>query len=141
MAKAIFMVPTSEGVGLTSVALGLVHALDRHGVPVGFCKPISQLHLGDTGPERSTQLVQHIASLTSPEPLPEAKAEDLLGAGSEDELLEEVFARYTKAAADASIDVVEGLVPRRGEAFLTNLNVKIAQTLDADIILVTAPGN
>ena len=85
------------------------------------------------------RFVQHIADLTPPESLPEAKAEDLLGQGKEDELLEEVYARYTHAAKDASIVVVEGLVPRRGEAFLTNLNVKIAQTLDADTILVTAP--
>ncbi len=141
MAKAIFLVPTGEGVGLTSVALGLVHALDQRGIPVGFCKPISQLHVDDTGPERSTQLVQHIANLTPPESLPQARAEDLLGQDREDELLEEVFARYNQAAKDASIVVIEGLVPRRGEAFLTNLNVKIAQTLDADTILVTAPGN
>ncbi len=140
MAKAIFMIPTGEGGGLTSVAVGLVHALDRRGIPVGFCKPISQLHVGDTGPERSTQLVQHIADLTPAESLSQAKAEDLLGQDREDELLEEVYARYTQAAKDAHIVVAEGLVPRRGEAFLTNLNAKIAQTLDADTILVTAPG-
>ncbi len=38
------VVPTEQRVGLTTVALGLVHALDREGIPVGFCKPISQLH-------------------------------------------------------------------------------------------------
>ncbi|MFN2176576.1 MAG: AAA family ATPase, partial [Anaerolineales bacterium] len=97
MAKAIYVVPTGEGTGLTSVALGLVHALDRRGIPVGFCKPITQLHASDTGPERSTQLVQLIANLTPPEPLPQAIAEELLGQGRDNELLEEVFARYEAA--------------------------------------------
>ena len=141
MAKAIYVVPTGEGTGLTSVALGLVHALDRRGIPVGFCKPITQLHASDTGPERSTQLVQLIANLTPPEPLPQAIAEELLGQGRDNELLEEVFARYEAAAQDASIVVVEGLVPRQGEAFLINLNVKIARSLDADTLLVAAPDN
>lgn len=30
MAKAILVVPTGEGAGLTSVVLGLMHALDRN---------------------------------------------------------------------------------------------------------------
>jgi phosphate acetyltransferase len=141
VARAIFVVPTGEGTGLTSVALGLVHALDRRGIPVGFCKPITQLHLSDHGPERSSQLARHISSLTPPEPLPQAQAEQLLGDGREAELLEEVFARYQQAARDASIVVVEGLVPRQGEGFLTELNARIARSLDADTILVTVPGN
>jgi phosphate acetyltransferase len=127
-------------VGLTSVALGVLHALDRRGLPVAFCKPISQTQVGESGPDRSTRLVQHISSLTPPEPLPQAKAEELLSSGREAELLEEVVARYVQAARHASIVVVEGLVPQQGKAFLTNLNVKIAQSLDADTILVTVPG-
>ena len=111
MAKTILVVPTGDGAGLTSVALGLVHALDRRGVPVGFCKPITQLHASDRGPERSTLLVQSFANLTPPEPLPLARAEELLGQGRENELLEEVIARYQEAARDAGIVIVEGLVP------------------------------
>ncbi|MFO1430541.1 MAG: phosphate acetyltransferase [Candidatus Competibacteraceae bacterium] len=141
MAKAILVVPTGEGTGLTSVALGLVHALDRRGIPVGFCKPITQLHAGDAGPERSTLLVQSFANLTPPEPVPLARAEELLGQGRENELLEEVIARYQQASKDASIVIVEGLVPHPGQGYLVSLNVRIAQSLDADTILVTTPGN
>jgi len=139
MAKAIYLVPTGEGEGLTSVAMGLVHALDQRGIPVGFCKPITQLHMSDSGPERSTRLVQHIASLEPPEPLPQAEAEDLLSRGRDHELLEQVFARYRQAAVDAAIVVVEGLAPQPGKGFLAELNAKIARSLDADTILVTAP--
>ena len=45
MTTAILVVPTEQRVGLTTVALGLVHALDREGIPVGFCKPVSYTHL------------------------------------------------------------------------------------------------
>jgi phosphate acetyltransferase len=69
MARAIFLAPTSEGVGLTSVALGVLHALDRRGVPVAFCKPITQQAPGESGPDRATLLLQHISGLTPPEPV------------------------------------------------------------------------
>ncbi len=126
---------------MTSVVLGLVHALDRRGIPVGFCKPVTQLPVRDSGPERSTRLAQSVSSLSPPEPLSLEQVEELLGSDRENELLEEVVARCQQAAGGAGILVVEGLVPREGHAYLTNLNVKIAQSLDADTILVTAPGN
>ncbi len=141
MAQAIFVVPTGEGTGLTTVALSLVHALDRRGIPVGFCKPITQLDSYPLGQETSTRLVKHISSLNPPEPLPLAKAEELLGDGRENELLESVFARFHKAAEEASIVIVEGLVPMQGSAYATSINVKIAKSLDADTILVTTPGH
>ena len=141
MAKAIFLAPTGPGAGLTSVALGLVHALDRRGVPVGFYKPVTQLHVTDTGPERSTALARHIAHLEPPEPLAEREAQEMLAQEREDELLERIVARYERAAENVSIVVVEGLVPRRDEGFLTALNTKIARGLDADTVIVTAPGN
>ena len=50
MTTAILVVPTEQRVGLTTVALGLLHALDREGIPVGFCKPIIHPHAIDTGP-------------------------------------------------------------------------------------------
>ena len=45
-----FVVPTGFGVGLTSISLGMVRALERTGLKVGFCKPIAQPHAGDEGP-------------------------------------------------------------------------------------------
>jgi len=141
MATAILVVPTEQRVGLTTVALGLVHALDREGIPVGFCKPISQPHATDTGPERSTRLARTVTSLTPPEPLPVAEAESLLGHGRENILLEEVIARYEQAAQHAAIVVVEGLVDTEEQPYGTSLNAKMAQSLDAKIVIVAAPGH
>ncbi len=112
---------------MTSVVLGLVHALDRRGIAVGFCKPVTQLPVRDSGPERSTRLAQSVSSLSPPEPLSLGRVEELLGNDRENELLEEVVARCQQAAGGAGILVVEGLVPRQGHAYLTNLNVKIAR--------------
>ncbi len=140
MAIAILVVPTEPRVGLTTVALGLVHALDRKGIPVGFCKPIGQPHATDTGPERSTRLARAVTSLNPPEPMSAAEAENLLGHDRENILLEEVIARYERAAQKASVVVVEGLVDTEERSYGTHLNAKMAQSLDARIIIVAAPG-
>lgn len=36
MSRTIILIPVSTGVGLTSVSLGLVHALEQKGAKVGF---------------------------------------------------------------------------------------------------------
>lgn len=57
MARRIMLVPISTGVGLTSVSVGLVRALEQKTVKVNFFKPIAQPRAGETGPEKSTQIV------------------------------------------------------------------------------------
>ena len=42
MAHRIMLIPAGFGVGLSSVALGLVHACQQKGINVGHFKPISQ---------------------------------------------------------------------------------------------------
>ncbi|MDQ5910352.1 MAG: phosphate acetyltransferase [Pseudomonadota bacterium] len=141
MTTAILVVPTEQHVGLTTVALGLVHALDRQGIPVGFCKPISQPHASDTGPERSTRLARIVTRLNPPEPIPVAEAERLLGHDQENELLEEIITRYERAAQNANVVIVEGLVDTEEQPYGTHLNAKMAQSLDAKVIIVAVPGH
>ena len=65
-----FIAPTGFGVGLTSISLGLIRALQQAGLRVGFYKPVAQLHPGDHGPERSSELVARTHGLCAPAPLP-----------------------------------------------------------------------
>ena len=51
-----FVVPTGFGVGLTSISLGLVRALELAGLKVGFCNPTAHSPPGDTGPQRPSAL-------------------------------------------------------------------------------------
>ena len=139
MAQAILVVPTGPRVGLTTVAVGLVHALDRQGVRVGFCKPIAQPHEGDIGPERSSRLVELIAGFSPPAPLPADKAADLYAHAQRGRLFEEVVARVEAAAGRADIVIVEGLVPSPEQPYTAALNAGLASSLDAEVILVAAP--
>jgi dethiobiotin synthetase len=62
--KTILLVPTGEGVGLTSACLGLVYALECQGVKAGFLKPFSQeLTQVQTVPQRSITMFQKMKPL------------------------------------------------------------------------------
>ena len=41
--NTILLIPTGEGVGLTSACLGMIYALDCNGIKAGFLKPFSQV--------------------------------------------------------------------------------------------------
>ena len=60
----LFLAPSGSDVGLTTMTLGLVRALDVRGVRVAFCKPIGQSFHHDDGPERSTHFIRSTTQLT-----------------------------------------------------------------------------
>ncbi len=133
-----FIAPTGFGVGLTSVSLGLVRALDNVGLRVAFCKPIAQQHSTDSGPERSTLLIHRVMGLTPPNPITLEHVEDLLGDNKRGILMEEIIGLLEESAGDADVIIVEGLVPTRQTPYVTRLNLDIAKTLGAEVILVSA---
>ncbi len=136
---AFYVVPTGPGVGLTSVCLGLVRALDREGLRVAFFKPIRQPG-SDEGPERSTHFVRQTTTLEPAEPMPFREAEALLTASKRPELLQELVGRYQGSAGDADVVIIEGLVATADQPGLDALNADIAQALDAEVLLVGALG-
>ena len=138
--RTFFLAPTRYGVGLTSVTLGLVRALDKLGLRVKFFKPVAQLHVTDKGPERSTKLVQRIMDHEPTLPISSSHVEDLLGDNKGDELMEEIVALFDEASKGAEVMVVEGLVPTRQMPYANRLNNDMARSLNADIILVSEPG-
>ena len=133
-----FIVPTGFGVGLTSISLGLVRALELAGLKVGFCKPIAQQHPGDTGPERSSELIARTHGLKSPTPLEQAHVERRLGDGQLDELLEEIISLYQQAAEGHDVVIVEGMVQNRHASYAGQVNLHLAKSLDAEVILVSS---
>ena len=139
--QTFFIAPTDFGVGLTSISLGLVRTLERAGLKVGFFKPIAQPHPGDLGPERSSELIARTHGLKPPKPLGLAHVERMLGDGQLDELLEEIIALYQEAAVGKDVLIVEGMVPTRHASYAARVNLHLAKSLDAEVILVSAPDN
>ncbi|UXJ53865.1 phosphate acetyltransferase [Pseudomonas citronellolis] len=136
-----FIAPTGFGVGLTSISLGLIRALQRAGLKVGFYKPIAQPQPGDDGPERSSELVARTHGLKPPTPLPLGKVERMLGDGLLDDLLEGIIHEYRAAAEGQDVMIIEGMVPTRHVSYAARINFHLAKSTDAEVILVSAPEN
>jgi phosphate acetyltransferase len=140
MTHALLVAPAGHGVGLTTVCLGLVRALDRRGVRVGFCKPLAQPGSGG-GPDTSLALVRLGAAVTAPEPLAAERVRALLSAGDDQVVMEEAVARYQQAAQRNDVVIIEGLVPQPGMVHAMRVNHLLAKALDAEVLLVATPGS
>ena len=140
MSRTIILIPISAGVGLTSVSLGLIQALEQKGAKIGFMKPISQPSSGEDTLDRTTSIVRTTsASIETAEPFMLSVAENLIGQNQSDVLLEKIVEHHQLLAKNNDIVVVEGLIPTRKNSYANRINYEIAKALDAEIILVSAP--
>ncbi|QLB44649.1 phosphate acetyltransferase [Mannheimia pernigra] len=141
MSRTIILIPVSTGVGLTSVSLGLVHALEQKGAKVGFLKPIAQPISGEDTLDRSTTIIRADQTTEVGEPFMLSEAESLIGQNQTDVLLEKVVERHQKLSKNNEIIIIEGLIPTRKNSYANSINYEIAQSLDAEIILVATPAS
>ena len=141
MSRTIMLIPTGTSVGLTSVSLGVIRAMERKGVRLSVFKPIAQPRAGGNAPDQTTTIIRKNSSIPAAEPLEMSRVESLLGSNQQDVLMEEIIARYHENTQDAEVVLVEGLVPTRKHQFANALNYEIAKTLNAEIVFVTALGN
>ncbi|WP_180056989.1 phosphate acetyltransferase [Acinetobacter sp. YH12227] len=133
--KTILLVPTGEGVGLTSACLGLIYALECQGVKAGFLKPFSQE--SDAGSlDRTTALYRHLFNSETVEPIRHATVVQQLNLGESDELLEEAVRLHREIAKKHDLIIVEGLLPSSRDTFASELNATLAKALDAKVIIV-----
>jgi len=149
MSKVLFLAPTGPGVGLTSIAVGLVRALDQRGVKVAFCKPVAQVDTANGNRDRSVAIIESTTHLHPPVPIAYARALDLLAADDEELLMEQVVGVYQQALQDYGTDfdprlspdviIVEGIAPCRDSNAAESINALMAKSLDADVILVATP--
>ena len=130
--KQIFLVvPARQGVGLTSAALGILRALQRLGVEVGFVKPVAQ----DTT-DNSVFFARQIFQIPVPEPISLQESAERIAANQTGELLEEIVALCMKASCGSGVLVVEGLHTDASHSFISQLNIDIARSLKAEVIVV-----
>jgi phosphate acetyltransferase len=134
MPHILLVAPAGRTVGLTTVCLGIVRALDRQGVRVAFAKPIA-----GRGEDHSVPLVRLGAQLHPPAPISRQVAEELLAAGDDQTLMEHVVALCHGAAGRGDVLVVEGMAPEAGMVWASRVNALMMKALDAELVLVAAP--
>jgi phosphate acetyltransferase len=130
----ILVAPAGRRVGLTTACLGLVRALDRQGVRVGFVKPIANREVSQSA--ELVALGAHIAPVRS---IPIHTAEDLLAAGDDQTLMEHVVEVVDAAGVGSDVLIVEGMNPEPGMLHASRVNELMLKALDAELVLVASP--
>ncbi len=134
--RSYFVAATQPNVGLTSVSLGLLRALQRRGLKVGFVKPVTK-HTPDTEP--SVLFARDICKVAStPDPLPMSLVTQFVTSGKTDELLEDIVSLAMSATEGADVLVVEGMQADPSRAFIPRLSADIARSLQADVVLAAS---
>lgn len=141
MIRAIILIPMGENVGLTSISLGMVHAMERQGVAVNFFKPIAQPRLGNVDAELSTTTVRNGSIINPPEPFSMEYATNLITSGRTSSLIENIVGRFKEGARNKDVIIIEGLVPTDKQIFSNEINYSIAKAINAEIVFVTQPSN
>ncbi len=139
MSHRIMLIPVGFGVGLTSVALGLLHACEQKGIKVGHFKPISQPSRNTLPQKNKTIEAISLSQNTSAVSL--SYFEEKMGDGLHDIVLEEIVANFDEFCKEHDVVIIEGLVPTTRQPYAGRINREVAQALSADIVLVAAPNN
>lgn len=136
--QTILLVPISRGIGVTSAALGLIHALDYNGIKAAFMKPFLQDDPLDKQSrlDSSSALTTQAFGLTPPASINRQRVERMLASGNVDDLMEEVVVNYHSIDGDHDVVICEGLVPTNDASYASQINRAIANALDAKIIFV-----
>ncbi len=140
MPRTIMLIPIGSSVGLTSISLGVLRAMEQKGLRVSFFKPIAQPRHGGNQPDLTTTIIEANNNMKIIEPLSMGHAEMLIRTDQNDVLMEEIIARNKKAAHHVDVTLIEGLVATSSHPFANQVNFEIAKTLDAEIVFVTTSG-
>lgn len=129
--QIFFVMPTRTGIGLTSVSLGIVRALQRMRVDARFVKPVALESKSNSG---------HFAEAIFQIPVPDAislqETTERIASNQTAELLEEIMALCMNAAPERGVLVVEGLHVDSAYSFIPKLNTDIASSLKAEVIVI-----
>ena len=111
------MVPIGLGVGLTTVSIGLIHALESQGLSVNYLNPFGNQPDLDFN-----------------------KIENLLSTGQEDVILEAIIGQVERESIKDEILILQGIISTQSRPYASSLNNAVAKALDAEVVFVTTPG-
>jgi len=129
--QAFLVAPVHQDAGLTSVALGIVCTLQRLGVQVGFAKPV-----GQEPDDNSSGFIRQIFNIEAPDSIPLNTVAERIASNQGADVLEDIVALCMNASKDANILVIEGLHADATHTFTSQLNIDVANSLKAEVILV-----
>ncbi len=131
MSHAIQIIPTHQGVGLTSCITGLFYAFHRRGIKTTYFKPIAQIDA------HAKDIIQTLHTEPLAPSIDAIYADKLLSENREDILLEKIIIAYENLKKDNQVVIIGGLLETKQQPYAIELNKMIAKAINADIVLAT----
>ncbi|HAV13594.1 MAG TPA: phosphate acetyltransferase [Opitutae bacterium] len=138
MKHVFFLAASGVESGLTSISQGVFRALDRRGIRVGFCKPISQEVFAEGEEDPSISLVAKTTGFKPVAPLSLEVAEGYVRNDRMEDLMEQVVEKVRTHVDEVDVMIVEGLLPTESQSFPSLINRSVATALSAEVILVNS---
>jgi phosphate acetyltransferase len=123
MARVLMVLPVSFKVGLNTVTRGIESAVTSQKLSAIVFEPIKQVCLEEEG---------KITLVT---------VERFLSQNRRDDLLDKIVTAYEAKVDGEDIIIIKGLNLSVDQPYVVDLNIHIAKTFDADVILVGSPEN
>ena len=139
MTKSLYVTSAMRGCGKTTLALGLVAALERYVGKVAYLKPISTSRALGVTPD--AELIQQALGLDcDPEdiaPVFDTEVVDALASGTFDGILDRIMEAHARLSEQADVVVVGGTdYAGAMSTFEFDINADIAKNLGASTLLV-----
>ena len=138
MKHVFFLAASRVDSGLTTVSQGVFRALDRRGIRVGFCKPISQSAIPKGERDPSISLIASTTGFNPVDPLSLEEAEKYVRNDNLEDLMEIVVEKVRTHADQVDVMIVEGLLPTESQTFPNRINRMVVTALSAEVIIVNA---
>ncbi|VFP82874.1 phosphate acetyltransferase [Candidatus Erwinia haradaeae] len=142
MRRAIIFIPTDTYMNLMSVLYGITLSAKNTGIHLCIFTPIALI------PHQTIQKVPTNDTRKDPphrvaedSTIPAHRVKDLLKSGHMDILMEEIISNYSNKTNEDAIVLVEGLKTSDANPWAVRLNYEIANTLNAEIVVVTTVGD
>ena len=148
MQRRIFVAATKQNDGKTTISLGLIRAFRKRFNRVGFIKPVGQRYVFEHGykVDEDSVLIEKVCGMRcsvkdmSPVAIDKGFTENYIKRGDHRKLVDSIISSFNRIAKGKDIVVIEGTGHAGVGSIFDLSNARVANLLDAKVILVTAGG-
>ncbi|MDO8603055.1 MAG: AAA family ATPase [Candidatus Omnitrophota bacterium] len=148
MQRRIFIAATMQNDGKTTISLGLIKAFKKRFKRVGFIKPVGQRYVFERGHkvDEDSVLIEKVCGMRSsikdmsPVAIDKGFTENYIKRGDHRKLVNSIISSFNRISKRKDLVVIEGTGHAGVGSIFDLSNAKVANLLDAKVILVASGG-
>jgi BioD-like phosphotransacetylase family protein len=146
--RKIFIAATKQNDGKTTISLGLINAFKKRFNAVSFIKPVGQRYVIEQGykADEDSVLIEKVCRMRcclkdmSPVAIEKGFTEEFIKKGDRQKLVNSIITSFERVSRNKELVVIEGTGHAGVGSVFDLCNAKVANLLDAKVILIAAGG-